>query len=95
MATPPTQILAARSRFQSALRKWFLANQRPLPWRAGPSLYRTVVSEFMLQQTQVKTVLPYFAAWMDRFPDFASLADAPEADVLKAWEGLGYYNRAR
>ncbi|HUG11876.1 MAG TPA: A/G-specific adenine glycosylase [Opitutaceae bacterium] len=81
--------------FQRALRKRFLTNQRPLPWRTERSLYRTVVSEFMLQQTQVKTVLPFFAAWMARFPDFPALAAAPEADVLKAWEGLGYYNRAR
>jgi A/G-specific adenine glycosylase len=81
--------------FQRALRKWFIANQRPLPWRTERSLYRTVVSEFMLQQTQVKTVLPFFAAWMLRFPDFATLAAASEADVLRSWEGLGYYNRAR
>ncbi len=58
-------------------------------------MYKTVVSEFMLQQTQVKTVLPYFAKWLARFPDFAALAGAPEADVLKHWEGLGYYSRAR
>jgi len=66
-----------------------------LPWRIEPSLYKTVVSEFMLQQTQVKTVLPYFAHWLDALPDFAALARAPEAKVLKLWEGLGYYTRAR
>lgn len=90
-----TQLIAAKSEFVRRLRAWFLANRRPLPWRTEPSLYRTVVSEFMLQQTQVKTVLPYFAAWMERFPDFVALAAAIEADVLKAWEGLGYYSRAR
>jgi A/G-specific adenine glycosylase len=74
---------------------WFRVNRRTLPWREAPALYKTVVSEFMLQQTQVKTVLPYFARWLERFPDFAALAAAPEADVLKNWEGLGYYSRAR
>ena len=60
-----------------------------------PSLYRTVVSEFMLQQTQVKTMLPYYHRWLERFPDFETLARAPAEDVLKNWEGLGYYSRAR
>jgi A/G-specific adenine glycosylase len=90
-----TSVIAARSRIHRALLTWFRAHSRPLPWRTEPSLYRTVVSEFMLQQTQVKTALPYFAAWMERFSDFATLATAPEDAVLKAWEGLGYYNRAR
>lgn len=81
--------------FQAALLRWYDAQARDLPWRRAPSLYKTVVSEFMLQQTQVKTVLPYFAAWMDRFPDFAALAAASEESVLKCWEGLGYYTRAR
>lgn len=74
---------------------WYRVHQRRLPWREAPSLYKTVVSEFMLQQTQVKTVLPYFARWLDALPDFAALAAAPEAQVLKLWEGLGYYSRAR
>lgn len=77
------------------LHAWYRAHRRRLPWREAPSLYGTVVSEFMLQQTQVTTVLPYFDRWMRRLPDFASLAAAPEADVLKLWEGLGYYSRAR
>lgn len=81
--------------FRSALLKWYDGNQRPLPWRTVPSLYKTVVSEFMLQQTQVKTALPYFEAWIKRFPDFQSLAEAETETVLKYWEGLGYYNRAR
>ncbi len=90
-----TDILSRRKAFQSALMRWYEANHRKLPWRTEPSLYRTVVSEFMLQQTQVKTVLPYFDAWLEQFPDFAALAAATEQDVLKAWEGLGYYRRAR
>lgn len=81
--------------FQSALLGWYRTHARPLPWRLAPSLYKTVVSEFMLQQTQVKTVLPYFARWLDALPDFAALAAAPSAQVLKLWEGLGYYSRAR
>jgi A/G-specific adenine glycosylase len=66
-----------------------------MPWREAPSPYSTVVSEFMLQQTQVATVLPYFARWMEALPDFGALAAAPEAAVLRLWEGLGYYSRAR
>ena len=81
--------------FQRALLGWYRRHRRTLPWRDHPSLYGTVVSEFMLQQTQVKTVLPYFARWMESLPDFASLAGADEAKVLKLWEGLGYYSRAR
>lgn len=74
---------------------WYREHHRPLPWREKPSLYRTVVSEFMCQQTQVATVLPYFERWMARFPDFAALARAPEEDVVAAWAGLGYYSRAK
>jgi A/G-specific adenine glycosylase len=81
--------------FQTALAEWYKTAQRPLPWRTKPSLYRTVVSELMAQQTQIKTMLPYFERWMLRFPDFEALAKAPSEDVLKHWEGLGYYSRAR
>ncbi len=88
---PPRTLPALRR----ALLTWFRAHRRTLPWREAPSLYKTVVSEFMLQQTQVKTVLPYFARWQERFPDFAALAAAPENEVVKQWEGLGYYSRAR
>ena len=91
----PTPLIAAKAGFQRALHRWYRANARALPWREAPSLYKTVVSEFMLQQTQVKTVLPYFARWLDALPDFNALAAAPEARVLKLWEGLGYYSRAR
>ncbi len=66
-----------------------------MPWREVPSPYGTVVSEFMLQQTQVSTVIPYFGRWMAALPDFGALAAAHESTVLKLWEGLGYYSRAR
>ena len=84
-----------REGFERALLSWFDVHQRSLPWREAPSLYKTVVSEFMLQQTQVKTVLPYFARWLAALPDFPALARAPEEKILKLWEGLGYYSRAR
>jgi A/G-specific adenine glycosylase len=93
VATPP--LIAKKSAFQTALLGWYRVHQRKLPWRTAPSLYKTVVSEFMLQQTQVKTVLPYLARWVDVFPDFAALAAASEEKVVKNWEGLGYYTRAR
>ena len=95
VAKSPTQLIAAKTRFRRALLDWYRAHARPLPWREAPSLYRTVVSEFMLQQTQVKTMLPYFARWQTEFPNFAALAAAPESRVLRLWEGLGYYSRAR
>ena len=93
--TGAASLVAARIDFGSALLGWYRAHARPLPWRASPSLYKTVVSEFMLQQTQVKTALPYFRRWMEALPDFVSLAHADEARVLRLWEGLGYYSRAR
>lgn len=97
MAQPSAsaQLNAHRAEFHAALHGWYREHQRKLPWRDAPSLYKTVVSEFMLQQTQVATVLPYFARWVREWPDFAALAAAPEAKVLKLWEGLGYYSRAR
>jgi A/G-specific adenine glycosylase len=95
MPAPATPLITHKPDFQRALLGWYRANARALPWREAPSLYKTVVSEFMLQQTQVKTVLPYFARWLAEFPDFAALATASEARVLKLWEGLGYYARAR
>lgn len=90
-----TDLISSRDKFQSELHGWYRVHARTLPWREAPSLYKTVVSEFMLQQTQVVTVLPYFARWLVELPDFAALAAAPEAKVMKLWEGLGYYSRAR
>lgn len=77
------------------LRRWFLVHKRDLPWRALSSPYHVWVSEVMLQQTQVATVLPYFERWMRAFPTIAALAIAQEEQVIKLWEGLGYYARVR
>lgn len=80
---------------QTALLNWFADHAREMPWRENQDPYRIWVSEIMLQQTQVKTVHAYFLRFMQAFPSLADLAAAPEAQVLKAWEGLGYYSRAR
>jgi A/G-specific adenine glycosylase len=79
----------------SALLDWIAAGRRDLPWRRGRAPYAVWISEVMLQQTQVASVTPYFERWMIRFPSVRALAEAPLDDVLKAWEGLGYYARAR
>jgi A/G-specific adenine glycosylase len=92
---PADVLIANRDTFRNALLDWYRANRRRLPWREEPSLYKTVVSEFMLQQTQVKTMLPYFARWLEALPNFKVLAAAEETQVVKLWEGLGYYSRAR
>jgi A/G-specific adenine glycosylase len=81
--------------FARALLGFFDANQRDLPWRHRPNAYRTLVSELMLQQTVVATVIPYFHRFMARFPSLAALAAADEGDVLAQWSGLGYYSRGR
>jgi A/G-specific adenine glycosylase len=78
-----------------ALLKWFAANARDLPWRRSKDPYRVFISEIMLQQTQVKTVIPYFDRWMAQFPTLAAFARARPQKVLKLWEGLGYYSRVR
>jgi A/G-specific adenine glycosylase len=78
-----------------ALLAWYAQHRRELPWRQSLDPYAVWVSEMMLQQTQVATVIPYFERWMRRFPDVAALARAAESDVLHAWQGLGYYSRAR
>lgn len=87
-APPATQ-------FRRALLSWYRKNGRDLPWRRTTDPYAILVSEFMLQQTQVATVIPYYSEWMRRFPSFAALAAATESEVLHAWQGLGYYARAR
>ena len=74
---------------------WFDKNKRDLPWRRSRNPYLTWISEIMLQQTRVETVIPYFERWMKRFPGVETLAEADEQEVLKLWEGLGYYSRAR
>jgi A/G-specific adenine glycosylase len=80
---------------QSALLAWFDAHHRPLPFRESRDPYRIWVSEVMLQQTTVAAVVPYFQRFIARFPTVRDLAEAEEADVLRLWEGLGYYRRAR
>lgn len=74
---------------------WFAAEQRDLPWRRERDVYGVLLSELMLQQTQCKTVIPYYLKFRAAWPTLADLAAADEAEVLKAWEGLGYYSRAR
>ena len=83
------------AKFRRRLLSWYRRNGRDLPWRRTRNPYAILVSEFMLQQTQVATVIPYYHKWLRRFPDFASLARASENEVLRAWQGLGYYARAR
>ncbi len=78
-----------------ALTSWYNANKRTMPWREAPSAYKTWISEIMLQQTQVVTAIPYFNRFITQFPTVYQLAKADLQDVLKAWEGLGYYSRAR
>jgi len=77
------------------LLRWYAAHRRILPWRETIDPYHIWIAEMMLQQTQVKTVLPRYAAWFKHFPTMQSLASASLDEVLKAWEGLGYYRRAR
>jgi len=90
-------VTPARKTAQLARRvvDWFGRHARDLPWRRTNDPYAIWISEVMLQQTQVKMVIPYWERWMRRFPNAAALAVAPEPEVLKAWEGLGYYSRAR
>lgn len=78
-----------------SLKHWFLDHQRDLPWRQNPTPYQIWISEVMLQQTQVSVVIPYYLKWMQRFPSIHSLASASIDEVIKLWEGLGYYSRAR
>ncbi len=79
----------------SSLLQWFNEFKREMPWRSHPSPYHTWISEIMLQQTQVVTVIPYFKRFIKRFPTIRTLAFADQDAVLKYWEGLGYYSRAR
>src|SRR4051794_31592206 len=83
------------TRFAPALLAWYDRHRRDLPWRRQPSPYGTLLSELMLQQTVVATVIPYFERFVARLPTIAALASAEEAEVLALWSGLGYYRRAR
>ena len=81
--------------FREKLLAWYDANKRDLPWRKTQNPYKIWISEIMLQQTRVDTVIPYYERFLDWFPTIADLAQAPEEKLLKAWEGLGYYSRVR
>ncbi|MGN0853763.1 MAG: A/G-specific adenine glycosylase [Kiritimatiellia bacterium] len=81
--------------FAKALLRWFAKEKRPMPWRLAPAPYTCWLSEIMLQQTVYATALPYFERFLRRFPTVEALAAADQPEVLKAWEGLGYYARAR
>jgi A/G-specific adenine glycosylase len=82
-------------KFSDLLLDWYQENARSLPWRQNPDPYAVWISEIMLQQTRVETVLPYYARWMETFPTIEELGRASQQEVLAAWEGLGYYGRAR
>jgi A/G-specific adenine glycosylase len=89
----PTSAFATS--FRRRLLSFYDSSRRELPWRTSADPYRVLVSEFMLQQTRVETVIPYYERWLQRFPHVEALANASIDDVLKQWEGLGYYSRAR
>ncbi|MCS5637962.1 MAG: A/G-specific adenine glycosylase, partial [Myxococcota bacterium] len=91
--TPIPRALLKRTR--ARLLAWYDANARDLPWRRTRDPYSIWVSETMLQQTRVETVIPYYARFLERFPDVASLAEADLESVYELWTGLGYYSRAR
>ncbi len=81
--------------FTRSVLSWYDAGHRDLPWRHTKDAYRIWISEIMLQQTRAETVVSYYERFLARYPDVYALADAPEEELLKAWEGLGYYSRAR
>ncbi|GGH38408.1 A/G-specific adenine glycosylase [Paenibacillus segetis] len=89
------EIIDSKAYFSMELLDWYDRSKRDLPWRRYRDPYYIWVSEIMLQQTRVDTVIPYFQRFIERFPSITDLAEAPEEDVLKLWEGLGYYSRAR
>ncbi|MEI6739184.1 MAG: A/G-specific adenine glycosylase [Gemmatimonadaceae bacterium] len=91
----PTIPNAAASLFRRRLHAWYRANCRDLPWRETRDPYRILVSELMLQQTQVSRVLDFYRRFLERFPDLPTLAAARPSRVRESWEGLGYYARAR
>jgi A/G-specific adenine glycosylase len=86
---------AARRNFRRRLLGWYRRNGRDLPWRRTSDPYHILVSEVMLQQTQVDRVLPKYREWLDKYPSLAALAEAPEADVAQTWRPLGYNVRPR
>ena len=95
MSSPSLPPTAARQRFRRRLLAWYRANGRDLPWRRTDDPYHILVSEVMLQQTQVDRVLPKYHEWLERFPSLQALADAPEPEVTEAWRPLGESFAAR
>jgi A/G-specific adenine glycosylase len=93
--TKPQRRRVAEKKIREKLGEWFGLQGRDLPWRRTTDPYAIMVSEFMLQQTTVTAVIPYFQRWLKAFPTVASLAAADEQQVLEHWQGLGYYSRAR
>jgi len=93
VASPPTANW--KRQFRRRLLNWYAKHKRDLPWRRSKNPYRVWLSEVMLQQTQVETVKPYFQRFLKAFPTVHRLASADEQEVLRLWEGLGYYRRAR
>ena len=95
-ATSPASAIESKiRRFLPCLYAWYRQNHRVLPWRRQPTPYRTAVAEFMCQQTRITTVIPYYQRWMRAFPNWSQVARSPSSRVLRLWEGLGYYRRAR
>ncbi len=96
MSDAPDELAAAEiAEIRASLLAFYETRRRELPWRRDVDPYRVWVSEIMLQQTRVEAVVPYYERWLERFPTVDALADADTDDVLKQWEGLGYYSRAR
>ncbi len=87
--------LKKKNKLAAALLEWYAANKRELPWRQAPSPYHVWISEIMLQQTRVEAVKEYYRRFLKRLPDIKSLSEVDEDELLKLWQGLGYYNRAR
>jgi A/G-specific adenine glycosylase len=95
LLTFPKNLFPEKRAFQRFLLRWYASHKRDLPWRKNADPYRVMVSEFMLQQTRVETVLPYYERFLKTFPTLQSLARASLQSVLKIWAGMGYYARAR
>lgn len=91
----PAAGAAVYAEFSQRIRRWFRAHGRTLPWRETRDPYRILLSELMLQQTQVARVVDFYHDFLERFPTLDSVAASPQAHVMEAWEGLGYYARAR
>ncbi|AXH99930.1 A/G-specific adenine glycosylase [Sporosarcina sp. PTS2304] len=89
------QIIEQKQAFQHALLSWYAAEKRDLPWRKTDDPYYIWISEVMLQQTRVETVIPYYERFIEKFPTMQDLSNAAEEEILKMWEGLGYYSRVR